>query len=60
MIDGQLQRARHKASEATSGSEEVGRVGGWVGEWAAVEGWGDKGLVCKCNAMTFQSLERKK
>lgn len=56
MIDGQLLRARHKASEATSGSEEVGRVG----EWAAVEGWGDKGLVCKCNAMTFQSLERKK
>lgn len=20
---------------------------------------GDKGLVCKCNAMTFQSLEKK-
>lgn len=41
MIDGQLLRARQKASEATSGSEEVGRVG----EWAAVEGWGGiKGL----------------
>lgn len=27
--------------------------------WAVAEGWGDKGLVCKCNAMTFQSLEKK-
>lgn len=25
------------------------RWGGWVGEWVAVEGWGDKGLVCKCH-----------
>lgn len=35
MIDGQLLRARHKASEATSGSEEVG---GRVGEWAGIKG----------------------
>lgn len=56
MIDGQIVRAHHKASEATSGSE--GGAGGWVAEWAA-KGWGDKGLVCKCNALTFQSLEEK-
>lgn len=31
MIDGQLLRARHKASEATSGSEEVGGRGGMGG-----------------------------
>lgn len=53
MIDGQLLRARHKASKATSGSEEVGRVGGRQRDG------GDKGLVCKCNAMTSQSLEKK-
>lgn len=40
MIDGQLLRTPHKASEATSGSEKGG-----VGEWAALEGWGGiKGL----------------
>lgn len=54
MIDRQLLRARHKASEATSGSEgEGGRVSGRRRDG------GDKGLVCKCNAMTFQSLEKK-
>lgn len=34
-------------------------VGGWLSEWAAAEPWGDKGLVCMCNAMTFHSLEKK-
>lgn len=46
VIDGRLLRAHHRASEATSGSEEVG----WVGEWAAEVG--DERLLCpsvKCH-----------
>lgn len=54
VIDGQLLRARHRASKATSGCEEVG----WVGERAGGE-VGDERMLCPCNATTFQSLEKK-
>lgn len=40
MIDGQLLRTRHKASETTSGSEEVG----WVSGRRRRDGGGIKGL----------------
>lgn len=50
MIDGQLLRARPKASEGTSGSEEVGRVGGWMSGRRRRDGGGVKGLCARLTA----------